>query len=107
MTLSGDAAIEDKSTRVLLLADIRDAFSRLGQTQLFTAELLAHLNNLEERPWGEWKSGCPLSGNQLARLLKAFRVHPHSLRDGTKTGKGYKQEDFADTFSRYLSSSDP
>jgi putative DNA primase/helicase len=120
LALSGVAADTEESIRELLLADIRDAFRELDEAQVFTGDLpkreveqvftddlLNCLCGREDRPWNEWKAGRQLSGVQLSRLLKPHGVRPGSLRDGRRTGKGYKRREFADAFTRYLPPSDP
>jgi DNA polymerase I-like protein with 3'-5' exonuclease and polymerase domains/phage/plasmid primase-like uncharacterized protein len=86
--------------RVKLLADIRDIFTNRKIDRISSADLVAALVNLEDRPWPEWKHGKPLSQNQLARLLRPFKVKPSQLK--TFNCKGYILDSFRDAFSRYL-----
>ena len=74
------AEYTDESRRVQLLADIADAFETKKTDRLSSDTLTAHLVGLEDRPWAEWSKGRPLSKNQLARLVKPFRVSPGSIR---------------------------
>ncbi len=83
--VSGEPDADAGSTRTLLLADIRDLFERTGDTRISSAKLIEHLVGLEERPWGEWRQGQPMSPPQLARLLKPFRIAPKTLRFGEGT----------------------
>ncbi len=75
---------------------------------LFTAEVLAVLGAMEERPWseygaGKYRAGKPITWHQLSTLLKPLGVRPNSVRQDRKTGKGYRSEDLHDAFARYLS----
>lgn len=101
IALSGDVN-DDSSARVQLLADIRQVFNDKGTDRLFSAELVAALVEMEDRPWPEWRRGLPLSAASLARLLGPFDVSPKTLRIDTDRKKGYELEDFTDVFSRYL-----
>jgi putative DNA primase/helicase len=90
------------STKVLLLGDIRDLFTRRGVNVLFTDEILAALHADESRPWPEWKRNKPMTARQLADQLKPFKIKPNTVRRGAETGKGYQLEWFEDAFARYL-----
>jgi hypothetical protein len=97
-----DASNESESTGEMLLADLRRLFNAEPSGVLFTREIRDALTADEKRPWGEWKSGKPLSDIQLAKLLKPYGIRPHPVRRGTETGKGYRRAQFDDAFSRYL-----
>src|SRR5262249_2596470 len=96
---AGDASA---SAKVLLLGDLRDLFDQKSKETLFTHEKHAALQNDEAGPWPEWKSGKPITGRQLAALLREFDIKPKTVRRGVETDKGYKREWFEDAFARYL-----
>jgi putative DNA primase/helicase len=102
LALSGNGSEPRDSVREQLLADIRESFAERGPGCLLTEDLLQDLRAREDRPWGEWRGGHPLSAVQLARLLKPFGVQPRLFRTGPKVARGYLPESFADAFSRYL-----
>ncbi len=93
---------EDETIRVQLLADIRGVFEDKGADKLSSKDLVWGLIALEGRPWGEWRGAKAMSPNQLARMLKPFDIRPYTLRIGDETPRGYRLEDFQDTFLRYL-----
>ncbi|MBZ0252714.1 MAG: DUF3631 domain-containing protein, partial [Candidatus Methylomirabilis sp.] len=99
--LSGEGATEDDSARVTLLADLRALFEEFGE-KVRSATLLERLGAMEERPWGEWKGGKPMTAPQLARLLKPYEIRPRTLSLGEERPKGYHRADFEDAFRRYL-----
>ena len=82
--------------------------------RLLTVDLLAALVEREGEPWPErWgqdverareKGTTPLRpAAQLAGMLRPFEVLPVEIRTpGGEKGKGYKLEDFADAFERYV-----
>jgi hypothetical protein len=78
-----------------LLADVGDAFVYFGvegrpATDLPSEQLLAHLRGLDDRPWGEHSFGRPMSLNQLASMLRPFRVAPKQIRiPGLGKTRGY------------------
>ena len=100
--LLGGAADDGDSAGPMLLADVRDVFNRKGADRLTSANLVAELVKMEERPWPEWRGDKPLTVRQLARLLAPFEVRPKQIRLGNVTVKGYAVADFKDAFDRYL-----
>ena len=103
--LSGQAAIDNESIKVELLRDIQGVYEVNGRDRLASADLCNLLVLLEERPWGTWKHGKPMTPVQLARLLKPFGVTSKTIRlEGQGTPRGYLLEDFTDAFERYIPS---
>ncbi|WP_368414899.1 DUF3631 domain-containing protein [Falsiroseomonas sp.] len=86
----------------LLLSDIRTLFFDLSALRLTSADIVARLGQMEERPWPEWRNGKPMTPPQLARALAPFGIRPATLRFGKDTAKGYPREDFAEAWARYL-----
>jgi len=108
LVLSGaDTRVEDEGHTVQLLADIRQVFVDEGTDQLASATIIERLTALEERPWSEWRHGKPLTPRGLAELLRPFGIRPGGVRVGTGTPKGYKLDDFRETFGAYFSDSHP
>jgi len=93
---------ESCSTSTVLLADIKAAFDEKNVDRLASADLCEALTAMEGRPWADWKAGKALTPNQLARLLKPFRVIPDSVRVGNRTPKGYYRFQFEEPWQRYL-----
>jgi putative DNA primase/helicase len=100
LQLSGCA--EDPSFGVQLLADIRRVFEAVDTDRLRSEQLCAELGKMEDRPWCDYSDGFRITPRQLAKLLRPFQVRPDSVRIEDKTPKGYRVEDFADAFARYL-----
>lgn len=95
------AAGDDTSIKTQLLADICDIIG--DREKIKSVDLVAALTEKEDRPWGEWRRGSPLSAIQLARLLKPFNVAPKPLRFETeRQTKGYTRDSFRDAFARYI-----
>src|SRR5262249_3091491 len=103
LTLSGSASEADTSAAVQALADLRDLFRKRRADRIRSAEIVADLAEMLDRPWPEWARGKPLTQRQLARLLRPFGVQPRKIRLGEETAQGYLLEDLQDTFERYLS----
>lgn len=93
---AAQAADDEHSSRIKLLADIRHIYDTRSALFLPTIELLAELHSIEESPWGEFK----LSARSLAKRLKEFGIHP--VRDTAGQRRGYRLADFSDAFTRYL-----
>jgi hypothetical protein len=100
--LSGEAEREDDSPSVLLLRDLHTVFTHNGTADRYkTADLIAQLALIEESPWGDWY-GKPISPQALGKLLRPYRIKTMPVWiDGT-TVRGYKAEQFAETWLRVL-----
>ena len=59
---------------------------------------------MEERPWGEWKKGKPITKIQVAAILRKFGIRPKQTWLDSSPSRGYELADFNDAFSRYLPS---
>jgi putative DNA primase/helicase len=108
LTVFGIRAVEEGAadSGALLLADIRTIFDRSGRTdkdsRFASTAFCTELATMEERPWPEWRNGKPITPTQLAHVLRPFGIRPGTIRDGATTAKGYKRDDFADAWERYL-----
>lgn len=88
----------EEAAPVLLLRDIRTVLE--GRDTMASNDLLARLIEMDDAPWATWRNGKPISGKRISQMLKGFSVKPHR---GNK-GSSYRATDFADAWSRYLSS---
>lgn len=96
-------AAEDDSLGVRLLSDIHGVFQATNVDKLSSAELINALAQIEGSQWAEFQRGEMITKNQLAQLLRQYKIHPRSIRTAEdRTPKGYLREDFADAWSRYL-----
>jgi len=107
LLLSAPGGIQDSSARIELLADLREIFQTRNVDRLFSETLLEDLHSREDRRWGEWKRGKPLSTHALARLLRPFGVTPQKLRIGDRVRQGYHLKTLEDAFIRYLPAPGP
>jgi hypothetical protein len=94
--------VDDDSIGVQLLADIRIVFNETQAQYLSSAQLLRHLNSMNDRPWIEFQNGRPLTPRRLAVLLRPYGIHPRKLRTGDVTIRAYERADFVDVWDRYL-----
>ena len=67
-----------------------------------STDICAGLAAVEEHPWPEFLNGQPITMRQLARMLEPFGIKPKQMKLGKINTRGYEQEDFLDSFSRYL-----
>lgn len=100
--VEGKRKEEDDSSNVELLRDIWNMFGAEGSGRLFTRDIVTDLVEDEERPWGEWKKGKPITERQIAQILKPFGIRPGEFRIGKEKGRGYERSDFMDPAKRYL-----
>lgn len=94
---------DEKTHQIQLLEDIAEIFEVTNYERIFTAELISHLIQMEERPWVSWLHGKPINANALAKILAGFEIYSSTLRRDYNRKKGYKRSDFEDAFNRYLS----
>lgn len=91
------------STAEKLLSDVRDAFDAERADRLSSARLLELLFAVEEAPWATCNKGRAMSARQLSTRLSAFGIAPSTVRfPNGSILKGYRCEQFADAWSRYL-----
>lgn len=75
-----------------LIEDIRGYFNANPTVdKVFSFDLVAYLNKLQDRPWAGSKS---LTQNKLARLLKPLDILPTDIRIGAVVCKGYTRKTF-------------
>lgn len=99
--LSATTNKDDEDIAVTLLGDLRSIFKAREASRMATSDLLDALCAMEDRPWGDWKGGKPISPQGLARLLKRFNVSPRHERNW----RGYIAADLTDAWGRYLEAS--
>ncbi|WP_431916327.1 DUF3631 domain-containing protein [Nonomuraea jabiensis] len=87
------------SLGIRLLADLRFIFD--GAHALFTEDILTALWDLDNGPWANLK-GKPLDARGLARLLDQYEVTSRKVKIGGKALQGYRADDLADPWARYL-----
>ncbi|WP_280314448.1 DUF3631 domain-containing protein [Nocardia wallacei] len=98
--MTTDAAEADAamSSKMQLLADIRSVFADKKVSFLKSADLCKELCELEESPW----KGFDLNPSKLGHKLREYSIKTGHSTSGTE--RGYRLEDFADAFERYLPS---
>lgn len=87
-----------------LLRDIKAVFEKTKAKRLPTGLLIGELCADDESPWPEFRKGRPITPPELSKLLKAFEIQSMNLRFNDVVVKGYMQEQFEDSFSRYVRS---
>jgi len=99
---AGQDIADEGSVGEQLLRDARDAFGT--DERIETAELLGTLHQLQDRPWGDWKHGKPLSPQGLAALLRKYGIRPLGVtqREGDRTFKGYARMAFEEAWRTWV-----
>jgi hypothetical protein len=102
-SLSAPDVRDEETLGILLLRDIAAVFKQGGADKLFSRNLAARLNELEESPWGDLdQRGKSLDERGLALRLRPFGVRSKTVRLDDERAKGYHLVDLADVFARYL-----
>lgn len=91
------------SLGVLLLRDIRTAFTAVGQDRLTTVQLLSELNRMDESPWSTIRRGESLDSRGLSQRLNKYGIGSKQ-HVGERGVRGYTQAQFEDAWKRYLPS---
>lgn len=99
--LQKERQASDPSLGIQLLADVRRVFEETDTDRLFSKDLVDKLCDIEEAPWGDIR-GKAMDARGLARRLKPYQIHPHQIRIGDESLKGYETTDFYDAWKRYL-----
>jgi hypothetical protein len=93
----------EEDASIMALADVAAIFELRRIEQLASQDAVAALIALEDRPWGEWRRGRPLTKAGLARLLKPFGIKPKELRFGpNETRRGYEAAPIREAKSRFV-----
>jgi Protein of unknown function (DUF3631) len=94
--------VEDRREASLGLRLLSDMRTVLGDDEAkTTSAILDKLQKLDESPWQDI-GGKPLTDRGLAVRLRAYGVKPRVIRVGGATPRGYRRDDFADAWLRYL-----
>jgi hypothetical protein len=119
--LARDAAIElarahqDENAGVLLLHDIRCIFDTRGVDRMFSEQVVAALNDLNDSVWCEWRGPQGdqqprrLSQGGLAQMLMPFGIRPRTIWEPhrspvSKSKKGYLRSQFEGAWRSYCES---
>jgi len=105
--LSGESSDDEAGT--LLLTDIQMIFADEGDPDVLGSTVLAKkLTALDDRPWGEWSEGRPISTAKIARLLAGYDIYSAgTIRVGAETMKGYRRAAFTEAWERYIPADPP
>lgn len=93
-----EAAEDDQaqSVGVQLLSDVKAIFDATGQSFIGSTQLIEKLEALEDAPWFD----LHLNPSKLGRRLIPYGIKTGHSADKSK--RGYRREDFHDTWDRYL-----
>lgn len=94
-----DSVANEEDIRLVLLGDIRTAFCIKNSDKMGTGNLVSTLDALNDE---QYAYGGKTTPRKIASVLRSFGISPVTIRDGSKTFKGYRREDFEDAFDRYL-----
>jgi hypothetical protein len=87
------------SLGIRLLTDLKTIFG--DAPALTTGEIIERLLGLDMSPWADIK-GKPIDARSLAFRLGRYEVKSITVRVDETIAKGYKREDLADVWARYV-----
>lgn len=85
-----------------LLEDIREVLNDYKEPRISSADLVQKLTTHDEMDWDKYFRGDPINQRWLAKTLGQYKIQTKTVRQGSKTPKGYEIRDFDDAFNRYL-----
>lgn len=91
------------SIGIRLLSDLRDIFA--GYDNLSSDQIIDKLCALPEAPWATIRKGEPINSRFVSSRLSGYGVKSTTVRIGKgvkDVARGYKAEDLADPWERYL-----
>jgi Protein of unknown function (DUF3631) len=98
----------DEDPGIILLTDIRTAFTRLNTDRVTSADLVGELLAINDfwLDWSDERAGRKLNQGDLARMLRAFRIRSSSIwpvqrTPSSKSRKGYLREQFEAAWATY------
>ena len=96
--------VDDETPAIMMLSDIKSILEATGYEKIGSGYLVDELIKLEERPWGEWRRGQPMTQNTLSKMLGTFGIRSKDIRPdhGGSVCRGFDNSQFQDTFDRYL-----
>ena len=81
---------------------INDIFESMDNDFVPSGTIVARLEEREDRLWGTWSYGQPMTKHALARRLKNYGIAPSKKREGQHTVRGYYRDDnFKEKLKRY------
>jgi hypothetical protein len=89
-----------------LLLDICLVFTAARANRIFSRDLVEGLLHRGPRPWAELTRGRELTEVRLAQQLRPYGIKPRTIRICEQVAKGYLEEDFMDTYRRYIPKSE-
>ena len=97
LKLTEDAAnaAEDDSLNLKLLRDIQQVFETEAASFIASTLMIERLYEVEESPWKDWE----LTPSKLGHRLREYGIR--TAHNTARTARGYRLEDFQDSFDRY------
>ena len=92
---------EDQDKNVSLLHDTVQIIQAEADHKYHSKPLANALNELENRPWGDWNYGKGLTANTVAKRLSGFGIKPKKVRRKDKNLQGYELSAFEDAIKQY------
>ena len=101
------ASTQEANPITALLLDIFCLFALSPDQRLFTRELVHGLNTrFSDRPWMPLTRGGKVTEIWLSQQLRPYGIRPKTLWKEQHSAKGYDEEDFHETFRRYIAKAD-
>jgi hypothetical protein len=103
LALSGEREADgDADHRIAALVAIKRLFDLRGADTIKTETITIALNADDDLPFGDYRRSAGINGRGLAKLLRPFGIRPRNVRIEGKIAKGYRRDDFIDSWRRYL-----
>ena len=94
-----EAEADDDAHGVAMLHAIRVLIG--DEDAIHTSTIVEAVNADEQMPFGEYRKGAGVNARGLTKLLKPFAINSHNVRVDGQQAKGYRREQFVDSWARY------
>lgn len=86
---------------IMMLRDISEIFANRGADRIATSDIVGDLIVMEERPWGDWRHGRPLSAQSVAKQMKPFGIKAKVLKLCGASARVYLRSEVEAAAARY------
>lgn len=98
------AQVDDEDAEpagIMMLRDIAEMFASRGADRIATSEIVGDLMVMEERPWGDWRHGRPISAQTVAKHMKPFGIKAKVLKLHGASARIYLRSEVEAAAARY------
>ena len=97
-----ESGSDSRTANARALAATKTVFESIEDDGIGSEDLIKKITADPDSEWAEWRSGKPITQNQLARLLKPYGIAPDRVRIDGRQVRGYLRAWFVEAWERWL-----